>query len=264
MAHNQLAPLLGPAIIGVSETTNFVELNRTRPQNKSVEALGFGINPQIHAFDNASMVETLPIHAEVINSAREFAGDAALIIGPITLAPQFVDGVDPPGGPLPGPLPTYVDGRQVEPFAAAWTLGSLKFIAEAGADSVTYFETVGWKGVMDADDVSSRPAAFPSHAGQTFPVYDLLKEIGQFAGGRVRQIDSSDTLSAVGLALHKPGQLRVLLGNLSGEPQTVTLRGLIEESVTVELLGSTQSNVVPEIRIDLPPYGIAHIDRVVD
>ena len=33
-------------------------------------------------------------------------------------------------------------------FAAAWTVGSLAGLAEAGVASITYYETVGWRGIM--------------------------------------------------------------------------------------------------------------------
>ena len=155
-----------------------------------------------------------------------------------------------------------MDTRQGTPFTAAWTLGSLKYLAEAGADSVTYFETVGWNGVMDIDEVTSRPAGWPSRPGELFPVYDLLKEMGEFAGGSVRQIDSSDTLGAVGLALTKPGGMRLLIGNLRGEPQHITLRGFSSKPVTVQFLGNDEIQVLPELNIHLPAFGIARIDRV--
>ena len=264
-ARQILEPVAGDVKIGVTRVTNFVDLNRSRPEDRSIETVGFAINPQIHAFDNASIVETLPIHADVVNSAREFAGDRPLVIGPITLAPQLLDGVDQPGGPpTGGPLPTDVDPRQVEPFAAVWTLGSLNYLAESGAHSATFFETVGWAGIMDTDDVSSRPKEFPSRPGELFPVYHLLRQIGEFKGGSVFQVDTSDNLSAVGLALHKPGRLRVLVGNLTGQAQTVALRGLSGKSVDVEVLGAKIVQATPELSISLPPFGIARIDRVVD
>jgi hypothetical protein len=264
-ARIHLAPVSGDAKIGVTRVTNFVDLNRAQPDNKSVQAVGFAINPQIHAFDNSSMVETLPIHADAVNSARQFAGDRPLIIGPITLAPQLLDGVDQPGGPpMGGPLPTYVDKRQVEPFTAVWTLGSLKYLADAGAHSATFFETIGWAGIIDADDVSSRPKAFPSRPGELFPVYHLLREVAEFKGGSVRQVDTSDNLSAVGLALYKSGRMRVLVGNLTGEAQTVTLRGLSGKPVAIQVLGAEENHATPELSVNLPPYGIARIDRLVD
>ncbi len=249
----------------MTRVTNFVDLNRARPDIDSVQAVGFAINPQIHAFDNASIVETLPIHADAVKSARQFAGDRPLVIGPITMAPQLLDGIDQPGGPpMGGPLPTYVESRQVESFTAAWTLGSLKYLSDAGTHSATLFETVGWAGIMDSDDVASRPKEFPSRPGELFPVYHLLREIGEFQGGSTRVVDTSNNLSAVGLALQKPGQLRVLVGNLKGKPQTVTLRGISGEPVDVQVLGAKKLQTKPELSIRLPPYGIARIDRVVD
>lgn len=266
-ARRQLAPVLGNAKLGVTRVTNFVDLNRARPEDNSIQAIGFAINPQIHAFDNASVVETLPIQADAVNSARQFAGARPLIIGPMTMAPQLLDGVDQPGGPPEGDaLPTYVDKRQVETFTAAWTLGSLKFLSDARAHSATYFETVGWNGIMDADDVASRPKAFPSRPGELFPVYQLLLEIGEFAGGQTLRVDSSDELAAIGLAVKKSGRSRMVAGNLTGKSQTVTLRGLDGRPVAIRVLGSTEqmseNSATAELAIELPPYGLARIDWV--
>jgi D-apionolactonase len=263
MARKQLGSVLGNAKIGVTQVTNFVDLNRARPEDKSIQAIGFAVNPQIHAFDNASVVETLPIQADAVNSTREFARDLPLIIGPITMAPQLLDGVDQPGGPPEGGLlPTYVDKRQVEPFAAAWTLGSLKYLADAKTHSATYFETVGWNGIMDADNVAARPKAFPSRPGEVFPVYQLLHELAEFAGAKTQQIDSSDELAAVGIALRKAGRMRVLVANLTGSTQTVSLQGLGGKSVAIQLLGAKENRVSPADSIELPPYGVARIDKV--
>lgn len=265
MVRKSLASIAGNANVGVTRVTNFVDLNRSRPENKAIQAIGFAINPQIHAFDNASMVETLPIHFDVAESTRQFAGNRPLIIGPITLAPQLLDGVDLPGGPpMGGPLPTFVDPRQVEPFTAVWTLGSLKYLADAGTHSATFFETVGWAGIMDAEQVSSRPNEFPSRPGELFPVYHLLREISEFKGGSVQRVDTSNNLAAVGLALCKPGKIRVLVGNLTADAQTVTLRGLSGRPVDVQVLGAKPTQTSPELSISLPPYGIARIDRAAD
>ena len=263
-AREHLKPVAGQARIGVTRITNFVDLNRARPEDKAIGAVGFAINPQIHAFDSASIVETLTIHADVVNSTRSFVGDRPLVIGPVTLSPQWINGEDPPGGPPPGLFPTYVDIRQGTKFTAAWTLGSIKYLADAQAHSATFYETVGWNGVLDADDVSARPAGYPSQPGQLFPVYHLLKAVGDFAGGKVRRIDSSNPLVTEAVALRKDGRLRVLVANLSDKLQTVRLRGL-GASVAVQLLleGATYE-ASPEIHITLPPHGIARIDRVVD
>ena len=260
-----LTPIAGNAKIGVTRVTNFVELNRARPDRRSVQAVGFAINPQIHAFDNASMVETLPIQADAVSSARQFSQDLPIVVGPVTLTPQLLDGVDQPGGPPQGgSLPTWVDPRQVEPFTAVWTLGSLKYLTDAGTHSATFFETVGWSGIMDTDDASSRPKDFPSRPGEVFPVYHLLREVGEFQGGSVRQVNTSDNLAAVGLVLHKAGRIRVLVGNLTRERQSIFLRGLSAKSVDVHVLGAGTTQAAPAASISLPPYGIARIDQVAD
>lgn len=260
-ARTQLAPVVGEAMIGVTQTTNFVDLNRTRPDDAAIQAVGFAINPQIHAFDIPSMVETLEIQADTVATTREFAGDRPLVIGPVTLRPQLVDGENPPGGPPPGPFPTQVDERQGTPFTAAWTLGSVKYLAAAGAQSATFFETVGWNGVIDADadTTTARPEGFPSQPGERFPVYHLLAIIGEFAGGTVRHIDSSDPLSAVAIVLQEPGRRCVLVGNLTGKTLTPSLRGLAPPSNLRYLSGGTQATS-PQLPVELPPYGIARIN----
>ncbi|MFT4589599.1 MAG: hypothetical protein ACI9VS_002171 [Candidatus Binatia bacterium] len=248
-ARANLKPVAGKSKIGVTRITNFVDLNRARPEDKAIEAVGFAINPQIHAFDNASIVESLEIHADAVNSTRNFVGDVPLVIGPVTLCPQWINGEDPPGGPAPGPFPTCVDPRQGTRFTAAWTLGSIKYLADARSHSATFYETVGWNGVMDADDVSARPQGYPSQPGKLFPVYHLLKDVGEFAGGAVQRIDSSQPLATEAIALRKDGKLRVLIANLTDKPQTVTLRGL---------------DATRAIPVKLQPHAIARINRAAD
>ncbi len=257
---SQLAELVGSSTVGVSWTTNFVDLNRSRPQDETIQAVGFAINPQVHAFDNASMMETLPIHAEVVRSAREFLGERPLVIGPVTLSPQWVDGVDQPGGPPAGVFPTYVDMRQGTMFAAAWTLGSLSYLSDAEAQSATYFETVGWNGVMDADDVSGRLAGWPSQPGKVFPIYDLLQAVGEFSGGQVQELKTSDPLSAAGMILHKDGRWRALVANLTGVSQTVALHGLADGPSTALTLAGQELAIAANWHLNLPPYTVALVD----
>ena len=258
-AYEFLMPFSGAARIGVARLTDFVTLNRSRPSDANVQAIGFAMNPQVHAFDRASIIETLPIHADVARSAREFAGNRPLIAGPITLAPQLVRGVDPPGGPSPGALPSFVDPRQIEPFAAVWTLGSIKYLADAGVASATYHETVGWAGVMDTNDTESRPQQFPSRPGEVFPVYHLLRLIGDFAGGDVYQVDTSDELKAVGLLLSKNGRRRTLIANLTDRSQAIEVRGVGARSVT----DNQAAAPVPEsaIQVTVDAYSYVRLDH---
>ena len=86
-AKEQLQSVKGDARIGVGWNSNFVDLNRNRPTDRSIEVISYAMNPQIHAIDNASIVETLPIQGDTVRSTREFVGDIPIVIGPISLRP---------------------------------------------------------------------------------------------------------------------------------------------------------------------------------
>jgi D-apionolactonase len=132
---------------------------------------------------------------------------------------------DPVGG-----LPPSVDVRQSSLFAAAWTLGSLRYLADSGAASVTYFETTGWRGVMERADGSPSPDLFPSLPGAVYPLYHVLADAGNLVGGEVAPMSSSDPLKVIGLAMQLRGVSRAMLANLSPEIQEVTIEGIARES----------------------------------
>ena len=268
LARPRLSALGGKALVGAAhEDINFTQLNRFRPAPDMFEVVAYGVTPQIHAFDNQSIMETLPIQADTVRSARQFIGASPLMIAPITLRLQSV--AQPP---LPGELPSSVDARQPTLFAAAWTLGSIKYMAEAGVQSITYYETVGWKGIMESAAGPAQPDKFPSKPGAVFPIYDVLRDIGEFAGGRVQRMESSDTLVVAGLALRQGKRLRLLVANLTAYPQTAALRGL-GPNMTVQSLTSSEGSlsgqrpagnvesVAMEVPLFLPAYSIVRIDQ---
>ena len=271
-AQASLRRLVANARVGAAhDDVNFTQLNRIRPASGRQEVIAYGVIPEIHAFDNLSIMETLPIQVDTVRSARQFIGDSPLIITPITLRLQTLA-----QAPLPGELPSNVDPRQPTLFAAAWTLGSFKYLAEAGVQSVTYYETVGWKGIMEAAGGAPLPGKFPSTPGAVFPIYHVLRDISDFAGERVQRVSSSDTLSVAALALRKGGRVRLLVANLTDQTQIAAMRGL-GETVEVRQLdaargdaGSARAEVfrpapdgaaAMELPLVLPPYGIARLEH---
>ncbi len=213
--------------IGVGAGTNyyFAELNRRRPGAQAADFLCYSLNPQVHATDEDALVEALEAQAATVESARRFAGAARLAITPVTLKPRFNPHSAQPETEerRPGKLPDAVDARQMSLFAAGWTLGSLKYLAESGAASVTYYETTGWRGVMETERGSPEPEVFPSLPGAVFPLWHTLADAGEFAGADVIRAFSSEPLKVVALALRRGDRLRIMLANLSGEPQSVSL-----------------------------------------
>ncbi len=216
------------AKIGAGTNIYFTELNRGRPPVADLDVVAYSINPQVHAFDNASLVETLAAQAATASSARQFCGDLPLMVSPITLQPRFNPNAT---GPEPeakaDELPAQIDPRQMSLFGAGWTLGSLKYLAECGeVASVTYYETTGWRGVMETAKGSALPAQFRSAPGALFPIYHLLAAVGEFAGGTVVSGTSSEPLRVDGLILRQAGRTRILLANFTAQTQQVALDGL--------------------------------------
>jgi hypothetical protein len=271
------------ASIPVGSGTNiyFTELNRGRPPLALLDCVVYSLNPQVHAFDNASLVETLEAQASTVVSARQFCGDVPLAVSPVTLRPRFnADATGPVPEPAPGALPSPVDVRQMSLFGAGWTLGSIKYLAESGASSVTCYETTGWRGVMEVEGGSPLPEMFRSIPGAVFPLYHVLADVGAFAGGDVLPTISADTLRLEGLTLQKDGRTRTLLASFSPGPLEVVVRNLGAQ-VRVRLLDETSAEealrapeafrAAPDERLTtsdgnlaltLRPYALVRIDSV--
>jgi hypothetical protein len=265
--------------VGTGTNAYFVELNRHRPPIGALDLVSYSINPQVHAFDNSTLVENLEAQASTVESARQFAGGKAMAISPITLKPRSnPDATGPAPEPAPGELPSPVDVRQMSLFGAGWTLGSIKYLSEAGTLSLTYYETAGWRGVMETEAGSPLPGRFRSLPGSVFPLYHVLADVGEFAGGKVVPTVSSDPLRVDGLAVVKDGRRRVIVANLTPEPQRVMV-GNLNERVRVRHLnemnaeeamsspevfrsqsGDTLQTAAGNLSLNLLPYAVARID----
>ena len=130
----------------------FAELNRARPDLGAIDGLAYTITPQVHTFDEESIAQSLEAQPETVRTATTFADGLPIVVSPVTLRPRDVVHVDHfnPAGTTQE-IPFSVDPRQSSLFAAAWTVGSIAALADAGAASLTYYETVGWRGIIPGD-----------------------------------------------------------------------------------------------------------------
>ena len=244
-----------------------------------MDLVGYSINPQVHAFDNLSLIETLAAQAETVKSSRRLFNNKPIAVTPVTLQMRFNPNTTAPESELEsGQLPSQVDVRQMSLFGAGWTVGSLKYLCESETHSLTYYETTGWRGVMETEYGSPMPEKFYSLRGAVFPLYHVFADIGEFAGGKIMTTSSSNPLKITGLAIHKKGRTRVILANLVSEIQQLTVHNLsgsvyirhLNESNVEQAMQSPETfraqtilkqlTVKGSIKLELLPYALVCID----
>lgn len=211
--------------VGAGSDCNFCELNREQALGrlalKDADFLFWSINPQVHATDHLSIMETLEAQAATVRSARAFGGNLPLVVTPVTLKQRFNPVATAAATPrAPDELPPEVDLRQLSQFAAAWTIGCLVALADSRVESVTMFETTGWRGVMERVAGSAQPARFPSHPGRPFPIFDALKLV---AGNRLARDCSVRSRAGISeIAVFAPASLpQLVVANLRPEARRI-------------------------------------------
>jgi hypothetical protein len=235
----RLRELVPGAPVAGGTNAYFCELNRNRPPLEPLDALVYSLNPQVHAFDELSLVESVAAQAETVTSARALGHGLPVIVSPVTLKPRFnPNATGPEQPPPPGQLPAQVDPRQLSLFGAAWTLGSLKYLSESGAASVTYYETTGWRGVMETEAGSTLPERFPSAPGMLFPLYHIFADLADLKPGQILACCSSNPLAVLGLAVRNGDTLHLLLANLTATPQQVEMGPVKEDTVSLRRLNT--------------------------
>ena len=197
----------------------------------------------MHAFDDATLVENLATLPWLAETARSFVPDQALAISPVSLRPR----VDPrPAASREPDEPPFTDDpRQATPFAAAWTLGFIASAAEAGFASLSLFELLGPRGVMDED----RP----------FPVFHALADVTALAGRRRLRVDAPSARSASRRWPWGEAEgTRLFLANVSCEPHPVRVEGLAGVARRSSL-GEAEAGECG-LELELAPHAIVRLD----
>ncbi len=234
LVRDVLEPVTGPVVFAGGTNQNFSDINRERPTDPVLTGLCVSACPTVHAADDRSIVENLPGLAGMVRFAGEIAAPRSVHVSPVTIATRFGPYPDGPSGP--GDLPAPVDVRQASLLGAAWTVGAVAALAASGAGSATFYETTGWRGVLELDEGSPMPDRFPSVPGQVFPLYHVLADLAEWKAGSLLAMEVTDGLTVTGLAVDIDGTVGVLVANVTPEPQRVRLAGLPGPTARVRVL----------------------------
>lgn len=186
----------------------FAELNRGRPKLGDDRMVCYSVNPQVHAFDNHSLRETLQAQQATIDSAVALLG-SDVVISPVTLRPRFNPNATAPVESSLA-LQLAIDPRQRSGFAAAWTLGALASMAcHVRLRSLTFYEACGPRGVM-------------GEAGERFAMTELFESV--LDSKLFFRATSDLPLQIVALASQRyDGRRSIHLGNLGDQVCQVQL-----------------------------------------
>jgi D-apionolactonase len=256
----ELASQLLPQTKVVGGTNaNFAELNRHRPGAHFPTA--FSINPQVHAFDDLSLIENLEAQPETIQSVRQFC-PAGIHITPVTLRPRSNPNATTLSVEPSDLLPSSVDPRQRTLFGAAWIAGSLaRLLPMAEIESLTYYETIGWKGLIEAEQGNPLPEQFQSRSGEIFPVYHVFHSLAEATA--LFPVINPVPQKIAAIAFRKRGTVHLLLANLQPEISIAKLQ-LPAAQVAVQVLSednlaAAAQGVMPDPDISTPRRGETEI-----
>jgi len=259
--------------IGGGSRGYFAMLNMNAIPIEMLDVVTYGTSAQVHAFDDATVMENVATLADTVDTGRSIAAGRPLAVGPVGMTYPFNPWAVTTMPPRPDGMPYGYDRRQSTQFGAAWTLGALSALARPGVGSVTLGELTGWRGVIAASQTGM--PRLPCPDGTPFPVFDLLADIAGF--GPCPDVLPVTTPPGIAvLALRQSGRIRVLVANLKPTAQRVSVRfrhaeGTVVRGLTAARLESEPTTVADDVGVsshsgrlvslEMGPYAIARVDR---
>jgi hypothetical protein len=189
--------------IGAGTDGYFTEWNRQPLTGIPMDFVSYSLNPQVHANDTRTLIENLQAQPYTVAKANLINPGIPVHISPITLRSRRIPKLKH-------------DARQSSLFTAAWTLLSIKYLANAA--SLTYFETNGKDGLIDKE--------------APYPVYDYLKKLKAFKPVYICESQSNSPLNVDTLVVeNRTGKKLHFIINFSEQPAEITIDGFEDKLV---------------------------------
>lgn len=189
----RLKSLLPAVKWGAGTNGDFKDVNRNRFDAAHLDFISYTAHPQVHAFDDRTLVENIDGLRETGKSARLIYPGQAIHVCPITL--QKRKGRNP-------------DPRQKTDMAALWAFGALRAASEGKINSVTLFETTGNNGILSQD-------------GKPYPVYSILEKVLHFRNHKMVELKNTEPLLIDAMLFTNDSSTTLLLINYTDDLQTV-------------------------------------------
>jgi hypothetical protein len=257
------------AEFGAGTNAFFTELNRGRPPMEDLDYLVYSISPQVHAFDNDSLIECTYSAPYTIRTAKEFSNNKPVNISPVTFRMRWNPYATSEATAEENRLPDNVDPRQMSLFGASWLVGLLNNLLAEKPKAISFFETIGMKGIMQ----SSTPLysdQFVAPPGMLYPLYFIFRIVLEQKSNNFYRIYSSQPDHCAGLAWGKNEPATLLLVNFTTHPVKIRLPDqfhygsvlpINENSIEIIM---NHPDLIHELReshkgqnLDLSPFGIS-------
>lgn len=170
-AYEKIKTAFPEILIGFGTDRYFADLNRNRPEpNTPFDFLSFTISPQVHAFDNRTILENIEGLPDIMRSIKIFSQGKPIWISPLGLRP--------------GISVNSIDTRANTWFAATWLMFCLQNLGEAEC--------------IDLFDLSAQASL---DENTPTPIVELLSIIGKFKPVTIIRRTKANTVLNDGLML---------------------------------------------------------------
>ena len=190
--------------VGSGTDAYFTQINREPIDGDGVDFITYSNNPQVHAFDEASILSTTQGQIANVKSCQHLYPGKPIAVGPVTMKIRWNPDATTQIKDLRQMRPA--DPRQSSNFAACWFLKSVASLCLAGGvRSGTYFELSGPRGLMSEEKEGGE-------APRRYPLYYAVWALRGLSTARVK-IDQNETRLAMRLTW--PNRSRSIVCNLT-------------------------------------------------